>query len=916
MRPGRLLKATLIVLASLAIAGAAFGLDGEQGMIPGAEDREEVPCTVDIQALRDQIEREGWNFTVSENPATRYTIDELCGLEIPENWRETGRFVKITPRLNLPSYYNWIDEGGVTSVKNQGGCGSCWAFATIAPLECGILIKDGIEVDLSEQWLVSCNSEGWGCGGGWWAHDYLQWKNDPCGDNGAVLEEYFPYSATDEPCDCPYPHDYWIDSWAYIGSESGIPPIDDIKQAIMDYGPVSVAVCVNSAFQAYSGGVFSGPTCSDINHGVALVGWDDSMGSNGVWIMRNSWGPGWGEGGYMYIEYGVCEIGYAAAFVDYPGSAIIRITLPNGTPEIIPPNQAVNIDVQIEEVSDTYVAGSGTLHYRYDGGTWQTSSLVHVSGDLYEATLPAAACDDTPEFYFSAEGVEMGVTYNPGNAPAETYTAVVGTTTPIFDDDFETDKGWTVENDASLTDGAWERGDPVGGGDRGDPADDYDGSGNCYLTDNVDDNSDVDGGITWLISPTFDLSGVSSARVDYALFYTNDFGADPDNDLFIVYVSNDNGSSWVPVETIGPETPSPKVWYEYDFLVDDFVTPTAQVKIRFEASDLNSGSVVEAGIDDFHVSAFECGQTVDPDLSYVTLTGESAAGMTTCPAGDGSAYQYAKVTVLDGSGAPMQGIDAGQIGLTMTPAGGALFYGSFSVTATAVDTQTDANGEIRFELVGDTSVSGDVNVEASVAGTPLNDLDVLPAISYDVNVDGIVDLTDFVEFADDYNGTVARSDFNWDGIVDLTDFVAYAEHYQHGDQAVQSSLDPEAVLSDKAMALLEALRGMSPEAAEAVDRLLAGSAPRGFSLKAHPNPVTKSTTVSFSLPGDRRVELSVHDVQGRTVSKLVDGVLEAGNHTRTWDGRDGSGRQVASGIYFVRLETAGRSLNERIVVVR
>jgi len=369
------------------------------------EDRSEVPCTVDIEALRQRVEAEGWTFTVGENSATQYTLDQLCGLKVPENWRDNARFVKFPPRLQLPSYYDWRDTGGCTSVKNQGSCGSCWAFATAGPLECNILINDGLEVDLSEQWLVSCNSDGWGCGGGWWAHDYHEWKTDPCAGFGAVLEEHFLYTATDAPCNCPYPHDYWIDSWAYIGT-GDIPAVDDIKQAILDYGPVCVAVCVNDEFHGYTGGIFSGPTCSDINHGVVLVGWDDSQGSSGVWFLRNSWGAGWGESGYMRIEYGVCDIGYGATFVDYSATCRIALSLPNGAPAIIPPDQPVPISVQIEEFSDTYVPGSGTLHYRYDGGAWLISSLVHVSGDLYEATLPAAACDNVPEFYFSAQGTE------------------------------------------------------------------------------------------------------------------------------------------------------------------------------------------------------------------------------------------------------------------------------------------------------------------------------------------------------------------------------------------------------------------------------------------------------------------------------------------------------------------------------
>jgi hypothetical protein len=281
----------------------------------------------DIAALQEQGLKEGWTFTVGKNPATDRPLSQLCGLVEPENWWVNASFDPSIPTRELPSHFDWRELGGCTPVKDQDGCGSCWAFGTVAPLECNILIKDHKEVDLSEQWLVSCNQNGWGCNGGWWAHDYHQWKMDRYNGTGAVLEEEFPYVAWDAPCDGPYHHPYIMDSWHYIGWSQGVAPTDEIKQAIMTYGPVSVGCAVTEAFGAYTGGAFNeNDPQAQINHAVALVGWDDSQGANGVWFLRNSWGSGWGEEGYMRIEYGVCKVGYGACYVNYPARTKVEIT--------------------------------------------------------------------------------------------------------------------------------------------------------------------------------------------------------------------------------------------------------------------------------------------------------------------------------------------------------------------------------------------------------------------------------------------------------------------------------------------------------------------------------------------------------------------------------------------------------------
>jgi hypothetical protein len=281
----------------------------------------------DIAALQERARQVGWTFAVGKNGATDRSLDQLCGLVVPQGWEQGARFDPCTPRGELPPTFDWCGLGGCTPIKDQGACGSCWAFATVGALESAIKIADGIEEDLSEQWLVSCNTHGWGCDGGYIAHGYHTWRTDPCGDTGSVNEADFPYTALESPCNCPYAHEHLLESWAYIGTDSSVPSVEAIKQAILDYGPASVGVYVDEAFQGYTGGVFNAcATASGVNHAVVLVGWDDTQGTSGVWILRNSWGPAWGEGGYMRIEYGCSLVGHGAAYVDYPGYDPMDVT--------------------------------------------------------------------------------------------------------------------------------------------------------------------------------------------------------------------------------------------------------------------------------------------------------------------------------------------------------------------------------------------------------------------------------------------------------------------------------------------------------------------------------------------------------------------------------------------------------------
>ena len=119
----------------------------------------------DIATMKQEIAKQKYTFTVDENPATKRPLSQLCGT-IPSLAPKSANSLSSKTMVGgpaLPSYWDWRQHNGVTPVKNQGDCGSCWAFSTVGTMEAMILIASGITTDLSEQQLVSCNPYGWSC---------------------------------------------------------------------------------------------------------------------------------------------------------------------------------------------------------------------------------------------------------------------------------------------------------------------------------------------------------------------------------------------------------------------------------------------------------------------------------------------------------------------------------------------------------------------------------------------------------------------------------------------------------------------------------------------------------------------------------------------------------------------------------
>lgn len=228
-----------------------------------------------------------------------------------------GDFAGIVVEPTCPnrSTFDWRRDGTIPPIRNQGGCGSCWDFAAMGAFESSHAIRNGDVIDTSEQQIMECAAAG-SCCGGFYAGVF-----DHLISTGVGQEPPYPYRQCSVCCNGNAPTPYRAAVWAYVDPSTTIPSVAKIKEAICEHGGVAVAVLATPLFQAYTSGVFNEhDTTHGINHAVVLIGWDDT---ERAWLMRNSWGTGWGdtagfgaERGYMWIAYDSNNVGSYAAWVD------------------------------------------------------------------------------------------------------------------------------------------------------------------------------------------------------------------------------------------------------------------------------------------------------------------------------------------------------------------------------------------------------------------------------------------------------------------------------------------------------------------------------------------------------------------------------------------------------------------------
>lgn len=357
--------------------------------------------------------------------------------------------------VGAPSTFSWLNYNGAnwtTPARNQGSCGSCWAFAAVGALESVVNIASGqpnLNPDLSEQYILSCLSAAGSCGGGdsALAFRYIQ-STDASGNyaNGIIPESKFPYTGSSStPCSAKAAdwQSYLYPITGYGSYRSSLSDIGSVKNLLVQRGPLVTYMTSTSAFQtwgrsnhdpnayyAYPGEV------GYINHAVLIVGYKDdpTIRNGGYWIVKNSWGSSFGYNGFYNVEYGALHHGEYLVWVGYSGGGETKDTTSPYVTSLNPASGATNVPV--DSAVSLHLVDTGS-------GVNKSSIRMTVNGATVTPTITGAGADYTVYYkpstafgYSQTVRVTVNASDLAGNVMSTYSYAFTTASTPVAKADF------------------------------------------------------------------------------------------------------------------------------------------------------------------------------------------------------------------------------------------------------------------------------------------------------------------------------------------------------------------------------------------------------------------------------------------------------------------------------------------------
>lgn len=262
------------------------------------------------------------SYKLAHNEYSHLTLSEFherfqLGLKTPNLRKNLSTPLHTASETKSnPTSVDWTAAGAVTPVKNQGSCGSCWSFSATGALEGAYYIKYKDLKSFSEQELVSCDTVDGGCNGGWMDDAFTFVKNN----GGLCTESQYPYTSGTSGVNGACQSHTCDDSKVAPVSFTDVTPgsVSALESAVSQQ-PVSIAIQANQpAFQFYSSGVLTGKCGQRLDHGVLATGYGIYTDGTPYWQVKNSWGEGWGMGGYILIEKSDADLCGVLDAASYP----------------------------------------------------------------------------------------------------------------------------------------------------------------------------------------------------------------------------------------------------------------------------------------------------------------------------------------------------------------------------------------------------------------------------------------------------------------------------------------------------------------------------------------------------------------------------------------------------------------------